>query len=125
MPLDKPRAGFADAVMAAWVAEQAHALATVPGKRHDWILFSIAGVMGALLMGALVLGIGMTPAMPALNLPAQYVPQVPVIDWASLLESASLRYGLLLMLAVLTLQFLDKYLQQRNQVEVAYQAQQH
>ena len=76
--------------------------------------------MGVLLLGALVLGIGLAPAMPTVTIPDQYVSQLPVVDWAAILGSAVLRYGLILMLAVLMLQILDKYLQQRNRLIVAH-----
>lgn len=120
MPLEKPRAGFADGVMAAWAAEQARTVATKPAKPRDWILWVMGGVMGALLLGALVLGIGMAPAVPAVTIPDQYTPQIPAVDWAAILGSSVLRYGLVLMLAVLMLQILDKYLQQRNRLVMAH-----
>ncbi len=117
LPLEKPKAGFADGVMAAWAAEQAVAK---PAKPRDWILWVLGGVMGALLLGALVLGIGLAPAMPTVTIPEQYAPQLPAVDWASIMSSAVLRYGLILMLAVLMLQILDKYLQQRNRLALAH-----
>jgi len=120
MPLEKPKAGFADGVMAAWAAEQAGAVAAKPAKPRDWILWALGGFMGVLLLGALVLGIGLAPAMPTVTIPDQYVSQLPVVDWAAILGSAVLRYGLILMLTVLMLQILDKYLQQRNRLAVAH-----
>ncbi len=119
MPLEKPRAGFADGVMAAWAAAQAQPDAK-PAKGRDWILIAIAGLMGALLLSALALGIGMAPSMPELKLPDQYLPQMPVVDWAALLDNAVLRYGIILALAVLSLQILDKYLQQRQRLTMAH-----
>jgi anti-sigma factor RsiW len=119
LPLENPRAGFADGVMAAWAATQAQTLVAKPGKSRDWILVALAVLMGALLLGALLLGIGLAPAMPAVSVPDQYMPQMPVVDWATLLESATLRYGIILTIAVLMLQILDKYLQQRNKLTMA------
>ena len=101
------------------MAEQAHANALAPEKRRDWILFSIAGFMGVLLVIAVILGISMAPSMTPVVIPDQYVPQIPVVDWAAVFGSAVFRYGLILLIAVLTLQILDKYLQQRNWLEVA------
>ncbi len=115
LTLEKPAAGFADRVMAAWVSEQT--LRVAPAKPRDWILLSIAGVIGFFLLVAFALVIAMAPeAAPLLTIPEQYVPTVPVIDWAMIFGSNIFRYGLILTLALFTLQILDKYLQQRHRL---------
>ena len=59
----------------------------------------------------------MAPEAAPISLPEQYLPQMPLIDWAALLDNALLRYGVLITLTLLTLQILDKYLQQRTKIE--------
>lgn len=117
LPLDKPNKSFADGVMAAWVAEQASSKKLAPAKPRDWILLSLGGFMGLLLLGALFLVPALAPSLEPVTMPEQYMPQMPAIDWTTILESAVLRYGLILMLVVLALQILDKYLQQRSQLQ--------
>ena len=51
VPLDSPRAGFADKVMAAWVSEQVHERAIAP--RDKMVLF-FPLVLGAMLVCALI-----------------------------------------------------------------------
>ena len=117
IPLSKPQAGFADRVMAAWVAEQAHTRAVAPAKPRDWIMFSITGVFGVFLLMALVLAIAAAPVTaPAFTIPEQYVPEIPLIDWVGMMGSNVFRYSIMLMLTLLGLQVLDKYLQQRNRM---------
>ena len=115
LPLEKPQSGFADRVMAAWVAEQTQARAVAPAKPRDWVLLSIAGVFGLFLFGAFILVIAMAlESVPMVSIPEAYMPQVPVLDWAAILINPAFRYSLILLLAFLILQILDKYLQQRN-----------
>lgn len=117
LPLAKPQAGFADRVMAAWVAEQAHARAVAPAKPRDWIMLAITGAFGIFLLLALVLAIGAAPeTVPTLSIPEQYVPKMPLIDWAGVLGSNIFRYSIMLMLTLLGLQVLDKYLQQSSRL---------
>ncbi len=107
MPLEKPNADFSKLVMAAWAAEQVHA----PAKRRDWILLSIAAVFGLFVVAAFIMVVGTAPEAAPLAIPDQYVPEMPTIDWAMLLDSFVLRYGTILIFALLTVQVLDKYLQ--------------
>lgn len=108
LPLEKPKAGFADRVMAAWAAEQAHAQATKPGK--DWMIYIISAVFGLFIMSALVMA-GMQQA-PA-QLPVE-LPQMPAFDWGAIFSNRVLQYGLYFSLALLALKFVEKYLEQRR-----------
>lgn len=64
LPLDSPRAGFADKVMAAWVSEQVHERAVTTADKKV-LLFPL--VLGSMLVGALiaVLTVVFSSAMPA------------------------------------------------------------
>jgi len=118
LPLDKPNAGFAQQVMAAWAAEQAPAVAARPAKTKgpDWIMWGLAAVLVLML----VLPIALSPSFAAVDsvvqLTEEYRPQlqVPTFDWAGFFGSALVRNGLLLLLGYMSLQLLDKYLQVRN-----------
>lgn len=112
LPLEKPKAGFADRVMAAWAAEQAHARATKPGK--DWIIYIISAVLGLFIVSAMVVtGMQQTPA----QLPIE-MPEVPTFDWGALFGNRVLQYGLYFSLALLALKFVEKYLEQRRVVDM-------
>lgn len=110
--LEKPDAGFAQKVVAAWAKE--HAPAPAKNKGRDWILWSI-GLAFALLVALPFL---MTPTGSgfSMQIPKEYIPewQAPSFDWAGLLGSAVLRNTLLLTLAFMSLKLLDKYLQVRK-----------
>lgn len=108
MSLEKPRTGFSDRVMAAWVSEQ-HI--KVPEKARDWVVSAIAGGFLLVLTVMAVCTIALSPSMEPVSLP-----EVPVVDWAGMFDSPAARYALMLVLAFLGLQILDKYLQQRNRV---------
>lgn len=118
LPLEKPNAGFAQQVMAAWAAEQAPAMAARPIKTNgpDWIMWGLATVLLLLL----VLPIALSPSFAAVDSMVQvteaYRPQlqVPAFDWAGFFGSALIRNALLLLLGYMSLQLLDKYLQVRN-----------
>lgn len=115
LTLEKPNAGFAQQVMAAWAAEQAPAKASAPvkPKGRDWILWGIAAAFGLMMLVPL----WMAPAAaPAFQIPEEYIPQVqvPTFDWAGFLSSAWLHNTVLLTMAFMGLKLLDKYLQVRN-----------
>ena len=116
LSLEKPNKGFADRVMAAWVAEQT-AVKIKAVAKPDRILSAIAGVFLVFLLIMLVLTIIAAPAMPV-NVPTQYIPQMPTYDFTGVFENPALRYGLMLVMAYLGLQILEKYLQQRKRLEL-------
>lgn len=118
LTLEKPKAGFAQQVMAAWAAEQAPAKIQVPAKAvgRDWVLWSIAATFGLMLAVPFLLAPSAAPSGLTFQIPAQYLPQVqvPTFDWAGFFNSALLRNFLLLSMAFMGLKLLDKYLQVRR-----------
>lgn len=116
LPLEKPNKGFADRVMAAWVSEQA-AVKIKAVAKPDRILSAIAGVFLVFLLIVLVLTIMAAPYIPV-NVPTAYIPQMPAYDFVGFFGNPALRYGLMLLVAYLGLQILEKYLQQRKRLEL-------
>lgn len=108
-PLEKPKPGFSDRVMAAWAAEtHANYVATAKGK--DWIIYLISSVLGLFICAAFVVA-GMQAAPT--NLPVE-MPQVPSYDWSQIFGNQILQYGLFFLFALVTLKFVEKYLEQRR-----------
>lgn len=114
LPTERPNAGFADRVMAAWVSEQAGSrqMAATPGK--DWIIYSIAAAMGLFLVLPILLIFFSNPAGATDVIPAEYMPQTPVIPWAEIFSGPVLRFGVPLALMLFSFRFLDQYLQQKK-----------
>ncbi len=114
MPLEKPRPGFSDRVMAAWAAET-HAAYTAPGKGKDWIIYLISAVLGLFICTAFVVA-GMQAAPTELPLE---LPKVSAYnyDWSIVFGNQAVQYGLYLVLAVMVLKFVEKYLEQRKMLE--------
>jgi hypothetical protein len=112
LPLEKPKPGFSDRVMAAWAAET-HAEYAAKAKGKDWIIYLISAVLGVFICGAFVVA-GMQAA-PA-QLPVE-LPKVPTYDWYQVLGNKMLQFGLYFVLTLLTLKFVEKYLEQRRMVE--------
>lgn len=108
LPLEKPKAGFADRVMAAWAVEQAHTRAAKPGK--DWMVYIISAVFGLFIVAAVVM-VGMQPVPD--RLPVE-LPQMPDYDWGALFGNRVLQYGLYFALTLLTLKLAEKYFHQRQ-----------
>ena len=121
LPLETPKAGFAQQVMAVWAAERALAPTVLPAKAkgRDWVLWGIAAAFGLMLAVPILLLPSAAPYMPQWEIPAEYVPQLPMLDWAGLFSSALLRIAALLALAYGGLRILDKYLQVRTALHVA------
>ncbi|MBC7774215.1 MAG: hypothetical protein H7246_02155 [Phycisphaerae bacterium] len=118
LTLEKPNAGFAQQVIAAWAAEQAPAKALQPlkAKGHDWILWGIAAAFGLMIAVPFLMAPTAAPAEFAFRVPEEYIPQiqVPTFDWVGFISSAWLRNTVLLTMAFMGLKILDKYLQVRN-----------
>lgn len=118
LPLEKPAAGFANQVLAAWAAEQATLKVAAPAKAkgHDWVLWAIAAAFGLLLIVPFLFSPATTAPEWSMNVPEEYVPQfqAPSFDWAGFLSSPLLRNALLLLLGFMSLKLLDKYLQVRQ-----------
>lgn len=112
IPLEAPNPGFADRVMAAWVAEQVTSKAKAKG--NDWIIRLIAAVFGLfILTPVVVMVVGAVQLAPE-ETPAIQLPQIPETDWSAWAGNPALQYALLLILVFAALRFLDKYLQHRR-----------
>jgi hypothetical protein len=112
LPLEKPRPGFSDRVMAAWATE-AHAAYAAPGKGKDWIIYLISAVLGLFICAAFVVA-GMQAAPT--NLPVE-MPEVPEVDWTLVTGNAALQYGIYMILALFAIKLMERYLQQRRALE--------
>lgn len=108
-PLEKPKPGFSDRVMAAWAAET-HASYAANAKGKDWIIYLISSVLGLFICAAFVVA-GMQAAPT--NLPVE-MPEMPTYDWSQIFGNQVLQLGLFFMLALITLKFVEKYLEQRR-----------
>ena len=117
LPLDRPKAGFADRVMAAWVAEQSGNRSLAPQKGRDWIIYCIAAAMGIFMLLPIVLIAISAPTIGTDIIPAEYLPQTPVIPWVKIFTSPVMRFGLPLSLLFFCFRFLDQYLQQKKMLE--------
>ncbi len=116
LPLEKPKADFAQNVMAAWAASQAPVKSPASAKGRDWILWCIAAGFGLIMILPFWLSPAAAPSEFSVQIPDEYLPQLqaPNFDWAALFNSALLRNAMLLTLAFMSLKLLDKYLQVRN-----------
>ena len=117
-PLEKPRAGFADGVMAAWAGEQMQAYQPPPNR--DWMVFAVAGAFGLFIVSALVSVIASIPWPKSVRLPVVELPKWQLPEWTfgNLdLDVRLLQLMLPALLVVLTLTVLDKYLRHRRFLE--------
>lgn len=115
MPLEKPRPGFSDKVMAAWAAETHAAYSASGGKGKDWIVYLISAVMGLFICAAFVVaGMQAAPAQLPVELPKVAAYQY---EWENIFGNKALQYGLFFVLALITLKFVEKYLEQRKMLE--------
>ena len=117
LPLERPKAGFADRVMAAWVAEQTGSPSVAPDKGKDWIIYCIAAAMGFFILLPIVLIAISAPANATDIIPAEYMPQAPVVPWGKIFTGPVMRFGLPLTLLFFCFRFLDQYLQQKKMLE--------
>jgi anti-sigma factor RsiW len=114
IPLEKPRAGFADGVMAAWAGEQLAAYQPPPNR--DWMVFGVAGAFGLFIVGALASAIASLPWPKSVQLPFK-MPQWEWPDWdfgALSLDARLLQLLVPALFTVLALTVLDKYLRHRH-----------
>lgn len=114
LPTEQPNTGFADRVMAAWVSEQARNQSVALNKGKDWIIYSIAAVMGLFVLMPIVLMVISAPAVPTDIIPAQYLPQTQDIPWGKLFTNPIARFALPMALLFFSFRFLDQYLQQKK-----------
>ncbi|MDX1910007.1 MAG: hypothetical protein SFV22_00910 [Saprospiraceae bacterium] len=108
---EMPPSDFSRNVMAAWAAEQASAVQKAKGR--DWILWGIGLLFGLMLIAPMIMLFLSVPADFSVQIPQEYIPQMPQFDWVALLDSALFRNLLLISLALMSLKILEKYLQVR------------
>jgi hypothetical protein len=112
LPLEKPRPGFSDKVMAAWAAET-HASWSASSKGKDWIVMLVSAVFGLFICAAFV--VAAMQAAPA-PLPVE-LPKLPAYEWGSIFDNQVLQFGLFFALALIALKFVEKYIEQRKLLE--------
>ena len=115
LPLENPKAGFADRVLAAWTLEQVQ-LRPAAKKGRDWMILLITGGFGLLLLFPLVALIVTALRGGAAALPAEY--KLPAVDWAGVLANSTLHYVIGLAFIFISLRLLDRYLQQAKPLQV-------
>lgn len=111
LPLDKPRPGFSDKVMAAWAAETHANWSSASSKGKDWIILLISAVLGSFICAAFV--VAAMQAAPATPLPVE-LPKMPAYEWGSIFDNQMLQFGLFFALALIGLKFVEKYIEQRK-----------
>lgn len=114
LPLESPRPGFAESVMAAWAVEQAQVRTAVALRKKDWIVYAIAGAFGLLILTPVVVLIAASlqsapVALPDLGLS---LPSAETVGQA--LNSLTARYAVLLGAGLTLLIFIEKYIHQRR-----------
>ena len=77
LPMDRPKPGFADRVMAAWVAEQSANPSLSSEKGKDWIIWLIAAVFGLFLITPVVVMVAGAMQLSPEQLPAIAIPELP------------------------------------------------
>lgn len=114
VPSERPSAGFADSVMAAWVAEQVGQRQLSGDKGKDWIAYAIAIAMGTFIFLPIVLMLFSAGSGNIEAVPVPYLQKTPNIPWATIFTHPAMRIGLPLMLVYFSFRFLDQYLQQKK-----------
>lgn len=114
LPLEKPKPGFSDRVMAAWATES-HSAYVATAKGKDWVVYLVSTVLGLFICVAFVVA-GMQAGPKTLPSGLE-VPKVPELQWEQVVGNVAVRYGAYLMLAVLMLKLVERYLQQRRALD--------
>ncbi|MFN0016338.1 MAG: anti-sigma factor family protein [Saprospiraceae bacterium] len=117
LPLETPKPGFADRVMAAWAAE--HVTKTVQSKSNDWVVRCIALAFVLFILAPAILMIVAALRMPATQIPGIDLPQVslPAVEWSALFGSSFLQIGFLLVFVFFALRLFEKMVLQRLVVQ--------
>lgn len=120
VPLESPRPGFTDGVMAAWVAEQMGEKGRIQHDSGTWRIWTVTLLLGGgvllSLLTVLTLAFRSVKTTP-INLPTPQwqLPTPPSADWwSSLTDSGSLQVAVCLALTVLLLRVADKFWLQRR-----------
>lgn len=114
LPLDRPSTGFADRVMAAWVAEQTGNRQGAADRGKDWIIYAIAGVMGVFILLPILLILFSAGSIGPAVIPQEYIPPAQSIPWGEIFTHPAMRFGLPLALLFVSFRFLDQYLHQKK-----------
>ncbi|MEO6038741.1 MAG: hypothetical protein ABIQ93_10030 [Saprospiraceae bacterium] len=116
LPLETPKGGFADRVMAAWTLENPQ-LRPAEKQGRDWMILLISGGFGLLLLFPLLALVVTALRSGAAALPAGYT--LPAINWAGVLGNSALHYTIGLTFIFISLRLLDRYLQQAKTLQMA------
>ena len=116
LPLENPKAGFADRVLAAWTLEQVQ-LRPAARKGRDWMILLITGGFGLLLLFPLIALVVTALRSGAAALPADY--KLPTVNWTGILANSTLHYAIGLAFIFISLRLLDRYLQLAKPLQVA------
>lgn len=114
LPTERPDIGFADRVMAAWVAEQTGHRQLSADRGKDWIIYAIAVAMGVFMLLPILLIFFSAASIGTEVVPSEYLPQTPAIRWADIFTHPVMRFGMPLVLLFFCFRFLDQYLQQKK-----------
>lgn len=110
VPMEKPRADFADRVMAAWATETVHNHAKNKAHGRDWIIIAIAAVFGLFILTPIVVMV-----VAALQSSAPEVSnQITSVDWGNIGTLPVVQYATYLGLTFLVLRFAEKWITQRS-----------
>lgn len=113
LPMERPVTGFADRVMAAWVAEQTSSRQHAADRGKDWMIYAIAGAMGFFMLLPILLMIISAASLGTDVVPAEYLP-TQAIPWGEMFTHPAMKFGLPLVLLFFCFRFLDQYLQQKK-----------
>ncbi len=116
LPLETPKPGFSERVLAAWAVEQTQAVRS-PEKGRDWMVLAISGVFGLLLLLPLAVLLVTTLQGQGPMLPADY--GLPAVNWGGVLANPIVYYTVGSALTFFSLKLLDKYLQQKKTLQLA------
>lgn len=118
-PTDTTRAGFADRVMAAWVAEQSAAGKFIPKTGHtDWIIQVISWTFAVLLLtpiaGVLITGLGIQMETPEVFTDAlEQAHKTQPFSLDQVISNAGVQIVLYMALGLLGARFLNQWFQTR------------
>lgn len=110
VPMEKPRADFADRVMAAWATETVHNHAKSKAHGRDWIIIAIASVFGLFILTPIVVMVvaALQSSAPEVN------NQITGVDWGNVASMPAVQYATYLGLTFLMLRFAEKWFTQRS-----------
>lgn len=115
LPLESPRPGFAESVMAAWAVEQVQVNTKVALRKKDWVVYAVTGVFGLFILGAVIaLVVALLQSAAPVELPDTGFSLPSAESVGSTLNSQAVQYAVLLGLGLTFLVFMEKYFHQRR-----------